>query len=582
MGCSLAGSSGRALSPGSILPTPAPGDDPAPRNAFDDYLRRWEAFGFSGAVLIERDGAVLLQQGYGLANRAAGHVVTTETLFDLGSLSKQFTAAAILELVERGRLRLEDSLGSLLAAPDAKASITVHQLLTHTSGIGDPFREDEILSRDEVVTRAFATELDSPPGAEYAYSNVGYTLLAAIVEVASGESFESFLRRQLLTPAGMAATGFVWEAKDRWPDDQVALGYGGFQDPCGGEDPRQRTTSWVARGNGGVLSTLADLYRWELALRGERILSAASRELLFRPHVRAEAEFLSYGYGWRVQETDRGTRVVWHSGLDGAFSTVYRRYLEERTTLIFLSNLSFDGVPARDLLATPAREGPLGALLFGGEFPAVPDLGHAGQSPNGWNETYTLPTGGRWIVESGRGSGVLRAEGQDAVDALFPPDAEQSARNAAANDRAAATARGLAAGDAAEAERVAGELDPLGYAGRSVAEVAAEWRRHGKAPAVSVLGSTWVRRGPRERTTTYLRLAAMGVTWDEHFLWFDTEEPYVLRCAPDSFQVRLVPVAAREAVGFDLVSGRAWRFRFPSDKEPVGSVELTVLLDGAA
>ena len=172
--------------------------------------------GFSGAVLVARGGKVVLHEGYGWADLAKTAPVTRETRFYIASITKQFTAAAVLKLEERGRLGLADPVGKHLpGVPPDKAAVTIHQLLTHTSGLGQDYAADGIRDRAEAVRAVLAKPLKSPPGAQFRYSNDGYNLLAVIVEVVSGESYESFLRQNLLRPAGMSRTGFWGETPAR-------------------------------------------------------------------------------------------------------------------------------------------------------------------------------------------------------------------------------------------------------------------------------------------------------------------------------------------------------------------------------
>ncbi|HEX3109741.1 MAG TPA: serine hydrolase domain-containing protein, partial [Thermoanaerobaculia bacterium] len=176
----------------------------------DGYLSSLTSKGFAGAVLLEDKGEVLLDKGYGAADRTSGRPVTTATGFDIGSLVKPFTAAAILKLESRGKLRRSDPISRFFpSAPPDKAHITVQQLLEHTSGLPDivdavskpvtytPDFDYEPVSRDEIVRRAMNAKLLSVPGAKSLYSNLGYSLLGAIVEIPSGEPYEQFVRETI-------------------------------------------------------------------------------------------------------------------------------------------------------------------------------------------------------------------------------------------------------------------------------------------------------------------------------------------------------------------------------------------------
>ncbi|WP_243056570.1 serine hydrolase [Nocardioides sp. SR21] len=284
--------------------------------------------GSSGSFVTAVDGEIVTCEGWGGND--------CDTVYDIGSVTKQFTAAAIVTLQSMGRLDVHDRIGRHLdGVPRDKRAITVEQLLTHTSGlVGSLGGDYEPLSRDDLLREAFASELRSEPGSRYFYSNVGYSLLAAIIETASGEGYEQFLARHLFEPAGMTSTGYVlpdWDAAD------VAVEY----------DARGRTQGtpldhrwaadgpyWNLRGNGGILSTARDMYRWSVALDGDGL-----REL-FRPRVREGAHADSwYGYGWVVLDTPLG-RVQWHNGGNGWSYAEVTRVPSEDAFAFWVTNRS--------------------------------------------------------------------------------------------------------------------------------------------------------------------------------------------------------------------------------------------------
>jgi len=307
--------------------------------ALDDYLRRLEAFGFSGAVLAARRGQVLLNKGYGFADEANGEPYTCDTVFDIASVSKQFTAAAVLALEMDGKLRVEDTLGRFFpGAPADKAVITLHQLLTHTSGMPDVLgAEYEPVGRDEMLRRAFAAPLLLRPR-RFRYSNAGYSVLAAVVEVAAGRPLGDFMRERLFLPAGMHHTGFRLSSEDR---HRLPQGYGmdgpwgtPLDHPWAADGPW-----WNLRGNGGVLTTTGDMYRWHLALGGDRVLSGPERVKLLTPYVpEGHGTPARYAYGWSIVAGPTGGRVASHTGGNGVFDTDIRRYLDDQAFLIASSN----------------------------------------------------------------------------------------------------------------------------------------------------------------------------------------------------------------------------------------------------
>lgn len=268
-----------------------------------------------GVVVAAQKDELILCKGWGSSDKAGDVPLDCDTVVDIMSMTKQFTAAAVLKLQMLGELDVTDPIGEHLdGVPEDKQGITVEQLLTHTSGLVDGLGEDyEAVTRDELVVNAMESELQSRPGESYAYSNLGYSLLAAIVETASGVGYEEFVAEHLFLPAGMTSTGYVLPD---WDKLDVAIEY----DDQGRPQGRPLDHPWAAdgpywnlRGNGGLLSTARDMFRWHVALRGDDILDAAAREQLFKPRVREEPDDTYYGYGWVLTEHD-DVPVAWHNG----------------------------------------------------------------------------------------------------------------------------------------------------------------------------------------------------------------------------------------------------------------------------
>lgn len=306
----------------ALLASACEGEAPAERPA-DADVHRPDVFdpadlpeGSSGSLVAGRDGEVLVCEGWGESDRETGTPAGCDTVYDVMSMTKQFTAAAVLRLQMQGRLRVTDRIGSHLdGVPPDKQAITVEHLLTHTSGLvaglGD---DDEPLSRDDLVAQALDSELRWAPGSRYHYSNTGYSLLAAIVEEASGVGYEEYLARELFEPAGMTSTGYVLPG---WEESDVAVEYDAydraqgrpFDHPWADDGPY-----WNLRGNGGLLSTARDMFRWSVALEGDDVLDERSRRALFRPRVSEGTRAGSrYAYGWVVLDTAYGP-VQWHNG----------------------------------------------------------------------------------------------------------------------------------------------------------------------------------------------------------------------------------------------------------------------------
>ncbi|HET9298331.1 MAG TPA: serine hydrolase domain-containing protein, partial [Candidatus Polarisedimenticolaceae bacterium] len=192
----------------------------------DAWLTERAKAGFSGVVLAARDGKLVLAKGYGLADREAGTPFKVDSVFSIGSVTKQFTAAAILKLEQDGKLSVQDPITKFYPdAPVDKRAITLHQLLTHTAGLDSDFAGDyDAVDRDAYVGRILASKLRSTPGTTHHYANSGYSLLAAVVEKAAGMPYETYLREKLFLPAGMKETGYKQPA---WPSSRVAVGYRG-------------------------------------------------------------------------------------------------------------------------------------------------------------------------------------------------------------------------------------------------------------------------------------------------------------------------------------------------------------------
>jgi CubicO group peptidase (beta-lactamase class C family) len=369
---------------GSAAAFPAVAGDPLGA-ALDRYMSRLAAYGFSGSVLVAKGGRVLLNKGYGLADRGSRRAYTADTLFDIASISKQFTAAGILRLEMAGKLKVEDTLGKFFPeAPADKAAITLHQLLTHTSGLRDTFGEEYApVSRAELMRRVFASQLLGPPGRRYRYSNGGYSVLAAVLEVASGGTYEDWLRAQVFTPAGMRWTGFRLPAREL---PYLARGYGADGDwgtpldhPWAADGPY-----WDLRGNGGILSTTGDLYRWHLALAGDAVLSPPEREKYQTGYVsEGRWSHTKYAYGWSVGKSAGGSREISHIGGNGYFESDFRRYPDDGGAIILSGNsLDYSALAIGDHLEN---------RLFGqpdAEPPAVAGAGAAsGAAPGGPHAT---------------------------------------------------------------------------------------------------------------------------------------------------------------------------------------------------
>jgi len=252
----------------------------------DSLLAKLTEAGFSGVTLVAKDGRVVLKKGYGLADRAAGVPMSGSSVVQIGSNTKDFTIVAILQLMERGKLALTDPITKYFpAVPDDKRTITIEQLLTHRAGFDQHLGPDfDLVTRDEEIARALSATLLFSPGTDRKYSNIGYSLLAVIIEMVSGSSYDAYVRDNILVPLGLRDTGLLLPRFDR---RRVAHGYRNGKDMGTFIDRPLATDGpyWNLRGNGGMLSTVSDMYRFYRALMsdGGGILTPASRDLFFHP-----------------------------------------------------------------------------------------------------------------------------------------------------------------------------------------------------------------------------------------------------------------------------------------------------------
>lgn len=331
------------------------GTDPILTGRINQFVRQSQANGVvPGAIGVWIDGEPVYQGFFGEADRRTGRGFDADTLFDIGSLTKQFTAAGILVLADRGQLALQDRLTDHFGdVPADKADITIDQLLSHSSGLSDDtggfqgHDADHFVSEADFMAALFASPLTSPPGTRHEYTNAGYSVLASIIERVSGQDYEAFLREALFEPTGMHRTGY--RLMD-WREDQAARGYNYRQpDPARADTGwfylerwRDEPVTWHLRGNGGLHSTMADLARWHRALQDDRLLSPYSRARFEAPHIPSGFDagpgFTHYGYGWAVGTSPNGTPVLSHNGGNSIFFASIHRYPEEGILVLHLTN----------------------------------------------------------------------------------------------------------------------------------------------------------------------------------------------------------------------------------------------------
>jgi CubicO group peptidase (beta-lactamase class C family) len=338
-----------ATVPASVSAQSAAPAAPEIRTKIDEYMIAAVAVnGFSGSILVARNGEPVASKAYGMANLELAVPNTTQTVFRLGSITKQFTATAIMMLQERGKLRVSDSICAYLT-PCAAAwqPLTIRHLLTHTSGIpsytGFPdFPRTTVLptSAAEMIDRLKDKPLEFAPGEKVAYSNSGYYLLGLIIERASGMPYADFLQTSIFTPLGMDQTGYDISARI------IRNRAAGYARQAGETVNAAYMDMSVPYAAGALYSTTEDLLRWDRALYTETLVSRTSLDEMFTP------EKGGYGYGWMI-----GTRldrpVIAHGGGIYGFAAHIARYPDDRVTVIVLSNVegAAAGRTANDLAA---------------------------------------------------------------------------------------------------------------------------------------------------------------------------------------------------------------------------------------
>lgn len=411
----------------------------------DEYLDRATRYGFAGAALVARDGKVLVARGYGLAERDGEVPNTAGTRFDIGSISKQFTAAAILRLEMQGKLRVDDPVVKFFDetvggnVPTQSTTITLHQLMSHTSGLhggvrlGDVDTED----RDAVVAAILSSPSSFKPGTAFGYANPNYFVLAAVIERVSGKPFEQAMRELIFEPAGMVETTFCGD----FDAEEVAHGYEDIASPGPDGEPWEplgdigpasdRPFTWGFKGATGVLTTVRDLYRWHLALHTDAVLSAEAKKKFFTV-VRQ-----NYAYGWEVHNVEGGGTLIKHGGTTPGFESLMARWVgpdgSDRGVVILLLNsrrgLAGKIQPALEhfVLASPGAEPPL-APPKPADVPAAALEQAAG--------VYRLETGGAIELTVQEGKLIAIPVGQDASALLNLPTQHLAPVLARASQRA--------------------------------------------------------------------------------------------------------------------------------------------------
>ena len=533
----------------------------------DEYMSALEGLGYSGGLLVVRDGKVIIEKSYGFANRDAGIRADTSTVYNLGSITKQFTAAAILRLEELGKLHTTDSIGRFFAnVPADKRGITLHHLLTHSSGLESDFSptDYEPTTRDEYVRRAFASRLRTPPGQIYFYANAGYSLLAAVVEIVTGKPYEDALAELVLRPAGMLETGYK---APHWAAARIAHGYQSGQD-WGTIVTRIAPADapyWALRGNGGLHTTLGDMHRWDAAQSNRSVLSDSSRKKYTTGYVNEGPAGLSqYAYGWAVMRTRRGTRLVTHNGGNRVYVAEFLRFVDEGVTIFLTSTVS--ELPASPVVRTLER------IAFGEPYELPPRrIAMAAATLTAVAGTYRAPDGSRLTIRVSGEKLFADPAGQQAYSLLTVGDTTVAPRAAELSRKTAAIVEALVHGDVGPLRRALDETPDSVELTRQEGGLMADRRnRFGAYRSFAVMGTVQAPGGPLQ-TTVRLDFEKGAVTniyaWDPDGRIVDVgARPYQ--------STELIGVGEREFLSFNIRSGTGAHLRF----EP-GETAAAVLTD---
>ena len=313
------------------------------------------------SLAVCRDGRIVKAAGYGLANVEWDIPVTPETIFQTGSVGKQFTATAVMMLVEEGKLGLDDKIVKFIPeAPATWNDVTVRNLLTHTSGIADYGGEEDTMGKgvinfrkdytEEELVQAFAKmPKDFPAGQKWSYSNTGYVLLGVIIHRVTGEFYGDFLQERIFEPLGMTSTRIISEA------DIVPHRSSGYRLVKG----EWKNQEWVAptlntTADGALYTNVLDLAKWDAALYTTKLIKRSSLDAMWTPVKLTNGETYPYGFGWDLASKD-GRRAVSHDGAWQGFTMSITRYLDERLTVIVMTNLDSDNSKPEVIVDEVAR-----------------------------------------------------------------------------------------------------------------------------------------------------------------------------------------------------------------------------------
>lgn len=389
-------------------------------NALDQQLARlYPADQPGAAVLIARRGEVLFRKAYGMANLELNVKMEPGMVFRLASITKQFTAMAILMLMEEGKLGLQDRLTRFLPDyPDPAQAITIEHLLTHTSGVRNYtsmpewfalWRKD--LTLNELIDLFKNQSVDFAPGQQFSYNDSGYVLLGAVIEQLSGLTFAEFMEQRIFRPAGML---------DSWDDVTLRVLHGrvpGYSRTGEGFANAAYLSMSHAHAAGGAVSSVDDMARWDAALADNQLVRAETLDLAYQSYVLPNGEPTGYGYGWSIHH-HAGVKFVGHSGGINGFSTGSVRVPSEGVYVVILSN---NEQPAMDTQTLAFR---LAALASGCPVIDPPLMSLQPGILNEYTGLYEIRPGEQRQVVCEGGLLYVSRTGSPALELLpFGPDA---------------------------------------------------------------------------------------------------------------------------------------------------------------
>jgi CubicO group peptidase (beta-lactamase class C family) len=305
----------------------------------DDYVRAQMKKGSipGVAVAVIKDGRRVKTGLYGFSNLELKAPVTKESVFEIGALTKQFTATGILLLVQEGKVSLEAPISQYLTnTPAAWNGITVRHLLNHTSGIKSftdqpGFELSKHLTQQQFLEKVAVLPLEFQPGEQYKYGNTSFILLGYIIENVSGKSYWDFMNERIFAPLNMRST------TNREPATVMVGRASGYERSKSGTLVNRDYELTFLFSTGGMMTTLEDMVKWDAALAGNKVLSASTKEMMWSPTRLKDGTMKHYGFGWGVETS--GRRNVGHSGYSSGFTSSYQLYPDDRLSIIVLCNL---------------------------------------------------------------------------------------------------------------------------------------------------------------------------------------------------------------------------------------------------